>query len=251
MAVATFHDPITQEPRFAGRYLKPSFRYGSSTTVIVPGSSASPSYFTIGGRLYQSFTNLTLTTSVSGVGGLRTGLSISANTLYYLYAVANSKTLFLIADTVAPTTGLTGYATTSWTYLGAFATIAAGALPFFTNTRGNFLSSGGSGWDVITNNATPATAKTLLIPSTATLVYCRLIWGAVAVLGDSCLVGPNAAEALVAIRATSTTAGNNSPGFSSWPTQTASTLYTNVTTATTDSCTLRPLGFTESPSEFQ
>lgn len=122
------------------RIPRPSFKSKVSDTsqLIVPASTAIPARFVIGEKLYEIYSDLTLDLDTSGVGGLRTGLSKAANTIYYLYTVVSGSSVGLIADTNAPSTGVSGY--TVSTYLGAFATIAGAAIAQFVSHRGKFIS---------------------------------------------------------------------------------------------------------------
>jgi hypothetical protein len=87
-------------------------RIGGSVAQLQSGS-----FLKIGGQGYNLASNLTIDTSVSGVGGLDIG-SISANNYYYVYAVISSGTIFLVAslNSLAPTGFL------SYRKVGAFNT---------------------------------------------------------------------------------------------------------------------------------
>lgn len=149
------------------RVQRPGFKYSASDKVVVEASATKPAYFKIGDELLEATSDLTLDIDLSGPGGLRVGLTKAANTAYYLYAVNNSGAVALIADTVAPSTGLTGY--TDWTYLGAFATDqGAATITPFISSRGFYYAdneieveshTGGTSQNAETFQSLPVTAK--------------------------------------------------------------------------------------------
>lgn len=146
--------------------IKPWFRSNISDTsqVVLPASATAPVYFVIGETLFEITSDLTLDLDISGVGGLRTGLSKAANTIYYLYAVKSSDTVALIGDTTGPLTGLTGY--TDWTYIGSFATIAGSAVAQFMSSGGRYISSASLNTVSHTGDTT-ISGQTLFAPETA------------------------------------------------------------------------------------
>lgn len=231
------------------RVARPFFRSHTSDTsqVVVDASSSNPIYFLIGPDLIEITSSLIMDLDVAGPGGLRSGLSKAANTMYYLYAVKSGTTAALLSDTNDPATGPSGYS--DWTYLGGFPTIAASAVPTFTSTNGVFLSE--SLVSVTVNNASPAVAKTLSIPTTAKLVYLRSNWAAVTAVGNDLLVGATSGAVNVRHQAVSTTLNANNLSFFWVHVLTSQTVYANVTTATTDSVTIIPFGWIEKPEDYK
>lgn len=141
------------------------FSTSASTTLTLPASSSLPVNFLIGGTLLQVTSNLTMDLNTAGPGGLRSGLTKAANTVYYLYGVKNAGTVALLSDTNDPNTGPSGFS--DWTYLGAFVTITAAAtiVPFQS-------VNGRCELDVRTSHVTQTgstsfVSKTITIPTTA------------------------------------------------------------------------------------
>ena len=89
----------------------------SNTQVSLPSGFS----LKVGGQGFSSDTALTLTTSVSGIGGLDTG-SIANLTFYYVYVVYNGSVLGLVASTSA--TAPTGFL--AYRKVGAFYTNSSG-----------------------------------------------------------------------------------------------------------------------------
>ena len=73
---------------------------------------------TVGGRQYSVTSTITLNTATTGLNGL--------DTLYYIYAVRSTTAGFgIVASTVTPTVGPTGY--TGWKEIGRFRTFLGSA----------------------------------------------------------------------------------------------------------------------------
>jgi len=122
--------------RFVGRYIKPGFQYYDVQTVQVSASSNAPAYFIIGSRLFTVTSNLRCRFSTGGAGGLRTGLSVAASTIYYLYGVISNDAVALTMDPNPPSTGLQEFK--EWTYIGAVATTSTSLLFTFNYNRGHY-----------------------------------------------------------------------------------------------------------------
>lgn len=230
------------------RLKRPSFRASLTDTsqLILEASSTYPKHFVIGGALFETTSNLTLDLDTSGVGGLRTGLTKANSTVYYLYAVNNSGSVALIADTVAPSTGLTGY--TNWTYLGSFVTTTAAAFfPFWYMDGVYHHGNGDSGLDVDSSD-TSATAKTFIISAVAKRLMVRMSFAAINAAGDVIGVGPTSSTITV-LKTNTTTVAQSPTGFAIVPVLTALTMYVNVTNAA-DTARFRPLMWAEDPTEF-
>jgi hypothetical protein len=129
-------DPQTGSRTWRGRMPKPSFKYLGPTAVVVPASSVAPIYLNIGGNVYTVTSNMECNSTISGVGGLFRGGSLEANTVYYLYAVAQDSTPYLVMDKVPPTEGI-GEAT----YIGALRSSSTPDMFSFSSSNGFFSSS--------------------------------------------------------------------------------------------------------------
>lgn len=158
------------------RIKKPRVEIDSSdnNVVKVSASSTAPVYLSIGDALYTVSSDLSCDISKSGIGGLESSATLSANTNYYLYAVVDdSSTARLILDENGPETGVAGIS--DWTYLrcvrtdgsnNIFPFMAAGDVTLFgkgaDESRADVLVTSGS--------AGTYTALTVDKPSTVDVV---------------------------------------------------------------------------------
>lgn len=226
---------------------RPGYRYHSSKAVQVVASSTAPVYFLIGGQVLKSETTLVCDLSRNGID---VG-SVAAATVYYLFAVNVNDAPILVCSVRPPTSGPVSF--DSWTYLGAFATDASKEINPFVSCGGLFMwNTGATAFDVSVTNGSPATAKALIIPTTARCVYCRSSWATVQTVGNGLFVGSSTADVLTIHRGTSTTVSQVSPSFWWRPIQEEQTIYAYVTdgTAPTDNATIRVVGWIENPKEF-
>jgi hypothetical protein len=233
---------------------KPGFKSNADTSQLVcPGSATSPACVIIDGKVYANVADEILDLDTAGRGGLDTGAK-AATTIYYLYAIpaASGRGFDLVCSVTGPGTGPTGFS--SWSYLGSFGTVAASAIAVFTYKDGTFLAgeSTAAGYEVTVTNASPLASKTLLCPTTISSVYLNPRWGAVNAIGDAFVFASESGSASITIlTATSTTAANNQRAMVWVALTSPPTAYFNVTTVTTDSVTVRVIGWKENPMEFK
>lgn len=238
-------NPFTGEKQFLAGYRKPGFKYQSTKSIVVEASENAPAYFILGGMAIQKKSNLECNLLINGPGGLDTG-TLSDSTIYYLYAVLSNDDVTLMASLTDPDTGVTGY---TWTYLGGFlVNSSSNVAPFYSN-NGTVFTHGGS--TVTVNNASPAAAKTLTIPTTAVAVYYRMEWGSVNATGDDCNISIDGTSATMISNGTSTTAAANPVTWGWCAIIEPRTLYFYVTNATTDSCVILPFGWIENVEAYQ
>ena len=170
---------------------RPSFKINTSDSsqVVVAASSSQPVNFLIGDTLLQATSTLTMDLDTAGAGGLRSGLSKAANTIYYLYAVNNSGSAALLADTNAPSAGPSGY--TDWTYLGAFMTLPGStAIAAFASAGGVYLASVDLG-TVSHSGDTSISGQTIIGPATAKFSLGEILVSGTAVGGSAIVTGFN------------------------------------------------------------
>lgn len=213
----------------------------------VLASDSYPVRFVINGVGYEVSSDLTLDLDTAGPGGLRSGLTKAAATLYYIYAVLNSGVIALIGDTNAPTTGPTGYS--AWTYLGCVSTLAgSSALAPFRSNGDLIMFSDAVSADHTETSATYQ-AKTLAIPVNASHVFGMFFVSTVSagsVLGN--ISSRNAGGSLFHCEASSTA----NRAFNSFcvPIETAQTIYMKVQ-AGTGTVNFRVAGWIEDITRFQ
>ena len=110
--------------QFFGSENIPNIVKASTTSVTLAATNGgSPTLIKVGGQGYSASATLTLSTAVSGAGGIDTG-SIAANSTYYVYAVLSGGNLSLIASLATPSTGPSGF-TSAYRAIGLFSTLAA------------------------------------------------------------------------------------------------------------------------------
>lgn len=203
--------------------------------------------FIIDGQIYETSVSLDMDLDVAGPGGLRIGLTKAAATIYYIYAVLNNGALALLGDTVAPTTGPTGYSV--WSYLGSVSTLAgSAAFPAFNISNGFTQHSAPISSDQTETSATYQ-SKTIAIPAHATHVYGMLFISAVTagtVLGNVSASNSGGSFLHSETNALATTRSFVT-GFV--PIETAQRIYMKVE-AGTGTVSFRVIGWLEDPSRF-
>jgi len=122
-----------------------------SVTVI----SLPASIVTIGGQQFTTTSDITMDITTSGAGGLDTG-SVAADTLYYMYAINNSGTMFLTSS--LSSSAPTGF--TNFKQIGIFNTDGSSdIISVLTLGKGNWNS-----FDMIpSSNGTPPTRGTTTV----------------------------------------------------------------------------------------
>lgn len=118
-----------------------SIRQADSIAKLIKTSSTQASLglsiISIGAFQYRTTSNLVLTTSVSGIGGIDTG-TISAGQLYYAYAVVSSGSVYLIFS--LSSTGPLGYS--AYKVVGGFTTNASSQIDQVGEYPGNLAVAG-------------------------------------------------------------------------------------------------------------
>ena len=123
---------------FLGRYIKPGYEWYRDNEIRIRASANRPAYFVIGGKATRVTGDLLCNLAASGAGGMVAGISLTANTPYYLYAYDNNGSVALTTDERDPSEGPRN--TDSWTYIGAIASKENSA------NLERFVSSGGEYW---------------------------------------------------------------------------------------------------------
>ena len=131
-----------------------------------------------GYKLYTATSALNCNLAANGLGGLRDGLTVAADTPYYLYAVVNEATESpaILADINDPTIGPAGYGYGEWHYQGAVCTFATAAnLPRLISSCGITITESfieqkiiAPGASTVVFNALPLTAKHAYLQAFAT-----------------------------------------------------------------------------------
>lgn len=155
------------------RLKRPHYKYYDNNRVVIPASIGGPVHFSVGSKLLQITADIYADLTVSGVGGLNSGVSRSANTVYYLYVVNNNGDAVTLVDTSPPSTGPTGY--DDWTYVGAFITDSSANVPPFMSYNGVYrgdyafsTTTGITSTSFVTINLSP-------FPDTAHMAWIRLL----------------------------------------------------------------------------
>lgn len=203
--------------------------------------------FIVDGQIYETSVSLDMNLDVAGPGGLRIGLTKAAATIYYIYAVLNNGVIALLGDTVAPTTGPTGYSV--WSYLGAVSTLSgSAAFPAFRVSNGFTQFSAQVSADYTETNAAYQ-AKTLAIPAHASHVYGMFYVSAVGagtVIGD--ISASNGGGSFLHTETNAVATGRAfSTGFV--PIETSQTVYMKVQSGT-GTVNFRVNGWLEDPTRF-
>jgi len=221
---------------------------GAFHKLKVPASSTQPVTLLIGGKILQATSDLSLDVTVSGVGGLRTGLTVASATLYYLYAVNNGGALALIADTNDPSVGVTGY--TDWSYLGGFVTLDTSAiLTDFSASHGVYLDNGY--FQRVTQAGVTQTAKTIRIPKAAKAVYGVTSFQVIGAAGDRTHVSSRStSDNNNPLIATAATAAIDTFAYGWIPILETQTIYLG-NSAAGDTARFDVIGWLEDPSEFR
>lgn len=132
-----------------------------------------------GYKLYFGTENITVDLTTNGINGLNTGLTLTADTPYYLYAVVDNDKPGIIADENDPSVGPTGYNYGEWHYQGAFCTLtSSNTLPKFVSNCGIFIteipietkSFAADSFQTVTYNSLPLTAKHAYFQAFATTI---------------------------------------------------------------------------------
>jgi hypothetical protein len=156
-------DAISQIAELERPWPKPGFKYVSSTSLKVSGRETNPPKIQINGSLYKLTEDLICNLSISGAGGLRSGLTLTANTVYYLYAVVEGRVVRLIADVVSPEDGPNGFPV--WTYIGAFITAPGSSdIAKFISVNGQYMHDAPSS---VTTTSASWSQKSIKVPVTA------------------------------------------------------------------------------------
>lgn len=129
----------------------------TSATVITLG----PSRLSVGGQQYLNASNLTMTTSVSGAGGIDTGTISTSNNGYYLYAVISNGALALVCSLRNSSLGPSGF--TAWKYLTTFNVNSSGIFEVPARQTTTVLTSG--------------TSLTYTTPNAAVYLKVRMVGG--------------------------------------------------------------------------
>lgn len=138
----------------------PKLVIASSTSLTLAATyNGQPTFLQVGGQGYFLTSGLSLSTAVTGIGGLDTG-AIAANTAYYVYAVISSGVIGLVISTSS--TAPTGF--TQYQRLSAVVTNSSSALSWVTG-----FSSDGSRLNIeyASNSGSTATASGVNTTSTA------------------------------------------------------------------------------------
>ena len=227
---------------------RPSFRYSTSTTIKVPGAPTYPIRALLNGQIYQVEEDLYCNLSLSGPGGLRAGLTVTSNTVYYFYLVLHQDKVMVMADTVAPTQGPLNVQ--HWTYLGAVCTPSGGS------SLTPFVSS--DGFCVFDNQVNVVSHTGGLTPQVKTLsnlpLTSKQAWGFIIIGGPTTntagrVMGTNTSNnnALYQLNINATT-NNTNYGFV--PIFTGQTIYLQLE-ASGNTVFFYYMGFRESPMEYQ
>ena len=165
-------NPITGAFQFLGQYRKPNYKWSDNNRIVVPASSTKPVYYVLGGQVYRVASSLYMNATTSGVGGLRSGVSLEANKPYYLYAVKNGETVGIVGDVNDPDTGPQGF--TPWSYVGAFATATGSAtITAFQAVNGLYMAN-----DEIENESNSAASRVSAtfesLPTTAIIMLAQI-----------------------------------------------------------------------------
>ena len=237
------------------RIHRPGFRRYSNTQVAVDASPTSPAIFKLGNEIITSEAMLLCDFSARGPGGLRDGLSMKANTVYYLYGIKNGSVAGLIADTNPPTEGPKDI--TPWTYLGAFPTLDTTdivVLADFVSSGGKLIDSGY--FQDIRSSATSesqAEAKfTVNVPTTAKFTYWRLDFWTIGQVGDMVsLQGKYGVDHVAPLRYRALVL-SDTPAYGWIPQLEEQTAYLSVVNAGGNAATARAelQGWIEDPMEY-
>lgn len=101
----------------------------SGGSITLAASSADPTYITVGGQQYKATTPITRSSTADG--------ALSANSVYFIYAVVSSGVLDLRFSSNPNITGPSGFS--SWKMLGAFYTNLTTATFSYLSTGGSWL----------------------------------------------------------------------------------------------------------------
>ena len=223
------------------RISRPPYVYVDSSTIRVTASSTKPIYFVIAGDLYEVTTNLDL--AVSG---------LSANSVYYIYAIQSAGVVSLVYDANGPDTGPAGY--DDFSYIGAFSTNSSGDPAPFASSGGRHSVIGlaqtaslasttalGSGAASVTFGQLPVTAFEVSM-------LCELVS---TTDGNLIRVGPlDSSSCEIAVSAsTGTGTGSRERNFFSIPILEPQTVYYRVSVGT-DEGRLQVVGWREDPAQW-
>lgn len=223
----------------------------SPTRVVVPATTVSPIRANLAGTIVTTDSTLACDLAVSGPGGLDAGIVLGSR-LYYLYLVpgAEPSSLATLASLNPPTSGpVLSPPTSPWTYLGSFWTAGNATVLPFVFAQGTYYSPGGSSAFEVSTTSTTQVPFTLNVPAHATVLRGRFrIYNGS--LGGSVLVASATTGGITVLNSTSAT--------SAWavvelPLIDSRTIYLASDpngSGTTPTVVLRPLGWTEDPTQF-
>lgn len=244
--------PTTQRlPLYDLRIKRPSFKFQSTTEIVIPATVTSPTRVKILDNFYKSTSNKVLDITDSGRGGLTTG-SVAANTVYYLYAIppVSGDDYDIVIDENDPSVGPTAFVgfdpLNGYSYIGSFKTDAGALLVSFTYSNGFFLHSGDM--EAITVSDSTIDDFDINISVLASSAYFRGICTALDAAGDNLNLGPNADDVNQYMN-TADTSGHSAVCFFFVPIQTPSTIF-GSTTDDADSFEVMCWGWVECPEDY-
>lgn len=231
--------------QYYGRYLKPSFRYQSTKSIVVPAGANNPALFIIGGVAMQRTQSLECNLTINGPGGLLTG-SLAASSVYYLYAITFRDDIALIADTSDPSVGLTGY--DDWTYLGAFVTLGSGNICSFVSSNGFYSTADNFMIGTSTSSTSFVSHSLSPYPSTINRHYGEALVISGTATSAACVVTGNS-NGTVAIETYLQASGVVATGFGFIPALDGKNIWIKTTNAA-NTVRYDPYGWIEDPSEY-
>lgn len=240
-------DALSQISSLKRYWQKPSFEWTSDTSLRVRGRDRNPPKIQINDALYSITDDLTCNLQLSGIGGLRTGVSLVANTPYYLYAISNGSSVRLIADSIGPSDGPLGF--DWWTYLGSFATHEGSAVVIpFVSCDGLYMSDDEIETETHTGTILAASKTFAGMPVTVRLMWAMLIGGGAAANVVYRAFGTNNSS-YNGIWQTGQVAGINVSALGWIPILTEKTAYVQESNAG-NTCSLLLMGWKEDLAEY-
>lgn len=227
-----------------GYVKKPPLTWRNVQTVGIVPPTGGVSYLTFGDKTFEVTAPLEASLGVSGLGGMLTG-PVKANTVYYAYAILSGQTPQLAISLKPPTTGP---GLSPWTYVGAVRTLYDSSLAHFQKSGVVSLVESGTDEGIFSNVAW--SAITVNVPVTATAVYLRMVWTAVAAAGNLLSLGAISGSGHASSRATSSAVWDANPVGLVWvPIITPKTIW-GSTSNDSDEVTVRSFGWQEDPEIY-
>lgn len=226
------------------RIPRPGFKFTTGNTLQVTATANAPVFFFIGNTFYKVTENLLCNLTFNGFAGLDTG-ALAANTLYYIYAVVKNQAVGLVASKNDPTTaGPVGFPL--WSYLGSILSNSTPALENFIYYNGKYRHWNGDSANDVTTQATTLTQQTLKVPPMAKSVFGRFNLTLTVAVNNTGSASPVSTEALVVVRAQSTSDEHDYINFLILEAQ---KIYMSVSSAASR-LDFKILGWDEDPTEF-